>query len=811
MTQGGNSVNTKIRDGILLACGATVAISVHAQTSAQTPSGDSGVLQAVIITAQKRPEKLEDIPVSAAVVASGALRQSNAGDITDLNNLVPSVNMNGTINGRVPIGMRGISSNANEATVGLSSGVAIMVDGVPVPSDSYDGNQLDDVARVEVLKGPQGTLGGRTAAAGVINLVTRGPTDHFTGSVSATATNDHEYRGDLFLAGPISDKLQYSIAAYGNTRDYPITNIATGDKTQQRTHGIRAKLRCELTDHLDATLMGHYAEAKSTGFNFVYTYLTPGASLLVGTANPNPLPPPVQSTLSQATLMAGITPYWGNESYNSPVTQAGADVKDTDASLILNYHANGYSVTSTTAYQHETQVNIQDLFAVATYFSNDFRAAFQNFFLNILGLPGIPPGTPASWADFPNYQTQREGVKQVSEELKIASPVDQPVSYVAGLFYSDTTVGLWETRTLTPAAVDYFVEPETKTYDAYGRLTWKFARATSLVAGLRYNSDHLSYFENELTYATTPNTPPFGPLTSAASNTSSAVVGDISLKQQLTPSSMVYATYSRGYAPRAYNTALALATSAPQQPVGQEKVDDFEIGSKGVYFDQHVSFNLAIFDTVYHNYQIQSYSSLPGYTAPPLILENAAKASTRGVEADLAVKPNDLTMLTFNAAYIKAKFDSYTNAPCWGGANPDGTPQEGAACVNNVQNVSGDPMPNSPKFKAVLGLDQRVPVAAAPFDLHFGGTYAYRTSAQMLPDQNPQAVQGAFGLLNLNAGLESKNGAYRVTVFVNNVTDHHYYADIEDFWTGPWASNAVVGQPARDSNRYYGIRLDAKF
>jgi iron complex outermembrane receptor protein len=89
------------------------------------------------------------------------------------------------------------------------------------------------------------------------------------------------------------------------------------------------------------------------------------------------------------------------------------------------------------------------------------------------------------------------------------------------------------------------------------------------------------------------------------------------------------------------------------------------------------------------------------------------------------------------------------------------------------------------------------------------GTYTYRTSAQMLPDQNPYAIQGAFGLLNLSAAFQSTDGKYSATAFVNNVTNHHYFTDVEDFWSGPWGGNAVIGQPARDSVRYAGLRLSA--
>ena len=163
----------KIRPAVVLACAAALPVSTWAAEAEES----TGALEEIVITAQKRTERLEDVPVSAAVVSSEIMESSNAGDISDLNRLVPSVMLSGSFNGRVPTGMRGISSVSNEGTIGLSSGVAIMVDGVPVPSDSRGGNNLDDAAGVEVLKGPQATLGGRTAAAGVINVVTRRPSD----------------------------------------------------------------------------------------------------------------------------------------------------------------------------------------------------------------------------------------------------------------------------------------------------------------------------------------------------------------------------------------------------------------------------------------------------------------------------------------------------------------------------------------------------------------------------------------------------------------------------------------------------------
>ena len=164
----------------------------------------------------------------------------NAGDIVDLDKLVPSVDLVGSFNGRVPYGIRGISSNANEATVGLASGVAIMLDGIPIPSDADTANQMEDVKNIEVLKGPQATLGGRTAAAGIINIVTRSPTDQLTADVSATATNDHEYRFNVRRRPVDRHRAREPIGVRKRTQ-FPINNISFGrtpTRTPRRTRQI---------------------------------------------------------------------------------------------------------------------------------------------------------------------------------------------------------------------------------------------------------------------------------------------------------------------------------------------------------------------------------------------------------------------------------------------------------------------------------------------------------------------------------------------------------------------------------------------
>jgi iron complex outermembrane recepter protein len=743
---------------------------------AENSADNVATLEEIVITAQKRPEKLQDVPVAAQVLSAETLANANVADLSDLNNLVPSVQLNGTINGRVPTGIRGISSVSNEQTVGISSGVAITIDGVPVPSDSFDANNVAGIQTVEVLLGPQSTLGGRTAASGLINLVTRGPTDSLEGFAATTVTSDGEYRLEGFLSGPLSDRIDASLSAYKLTTKYPITNLATGNKTTQDVSGARLKLLFKVTDNLDVQLMAHDELTQGHGFNFVYTYITPGHDLLF---TPGPF--------TQASLLPGITPGPNNLVYKSPVTTAGATHRDNDYSVMANYRLpGGYTLSATAAYSQETQNQTQDLFAV------------DNFFWQTLTGQTV----------FFNTQNQVATVKQQSAEVKIVSPADLTLSWLAGVFYSDTNVDEIYIRSLPPAGLNVHVVPDTKTADLYARSTWKFTPTTSLVTGLRFNHDEITNRYNQ--YVSVGVSPPV--YTSLSSDSSNTVVGDVALKQQFTDKVMGYLSYSRGYSPAAYNTSAVLTSNAPQTPVGKESINSYELGLKGSFFDRTLTLNADIFDTIYTDYQIQSYQYAPGQLTPPLNLSSVGKAQTRGAEVATEWLATPRTRLNLSAAYIDAKFVTYTGAPCYGLQ----TPAEG--CVTEVingqpalaQNVSGDRMPNSPKFKATFGAEQRVPLPD-PYELVFGGTYTYRTSAQMLPDQNPFAIQAGFGLLNLNAGIQTKNGKFSARVFVNNVTNHHYFTDVEDFWSGPWNGNAVIGQPARDSERYSGLKLTVSF
>ena len=791
---------------ILLSSSALALVVAAAPTIARAaqPADDTTTAD-IVVTAQKRTEKLQDIPVAAAVLSSAAVERAHVTDLSDINRVVPSVEIKGTFNGRVPYGLRGISTNANEGAIGLTSGVSVQIDGVPVPADSFAANTISDVAQLEVLKGPQATLGGRTASAGVINFVTNGPSEITKGQFGATLTDDGEYRVEARVSGPIAKGVSFSLAGFDSRTPYPVRNLNLGNRSEALSYGLRGKLKFDLSDDFDVTLMGHYALATSRGENFVPVYFTPGATLFPFIPSAFGPTGPTQFGITQAVAFPGYTIAYGNTRYSSPVDMTSR-YEDTDGSVSLNYRVGGLTLSSLTSYFKERQFQSQDIFE-----SNVF-------FFDVL--------TGGNAPHFGNIQTADGSVKQTTQEFKVASDPSNPINFIVGAFYSDMTVDQTGLRVWVANPASKRNISTTENYALYGRVTAKISDAFSVTGGLRYNHDKIGW---NLTQTFNPALGQFQGCVITATgpagcqhiyaDSSDILVGDIALQAHLNPNAMVYASYTRGYKPKAFNTvhdftSLQTALSATDRQfttaAQQEHIDSFELGLKSSLLDRHLTFNAAAFYTKYNGYQAQIFDN--SAVIGTLVLANAG-AKTQGVEADLNwVTAN--TRLSASAAYIDAKFTTFNGATCY----PTQTVAQG--CVNGAQSLSGQSLPDSPKFKLNASAEQTIPVGN--FNILLGGNLSYRSSALLQADGNPQTNQPGFALLDASVGFQTSDEKLTFTLFVNNITDHFYLTNAEDFFSGATGTaaipsgavtpgNYVIGQPARDSHRYFGGRLSVKF
>ncbi|WP_395407394.1 TonB-dependent receptor domain-containing protein [Pseudoduganella sp. UC29_106] len=234
----------------------------------------------------------------------------------------------------------------------------------------------------------------------------------------------------------------------------------------------------------------------------------------------------------------------------------------------------------------------------------------------------------------------------------------------------------------------------------------------------------------------------------------------------------------------------------------------YELGLKGVFLNRRLTLNAALFNTVYKDFQVQTFD--PISPASTFALSNAGKASTRGLELDgRAVLPADFR-LNASLAFVDAKFDDYAAATCYTAQ----TVAQGclrAASGTSYQNLSGTRLPNAPRWKANLGLDKTIPFDSLPFDLTLSSNYTFQTKVNFDPNGNPIATQGAYGILNLSAKLVDRAGHYDVALFVNNALDRSYISGLIDQGSRWGNLAALTAWRSRDAQRYIGLRLNSYF
>lgn len=708
----------------------------------------------IIVTAQKRAERLQDIPVNVSVANPEMLRAKSVQQFEDLGKVAPSFSSTtATGNTHAVLSMRGIYTSS--LSIGVPSAVAVMVDDIAQAPEARGYNQLVDVDRVEVLAGPQPTIAGRNAAAGLVNIVTRGPSDHFQADVGGTLTTDSEQRASVFVAGPIAPTLSASLSGnYDNYRGN-IKNITDGDHAGTKTYGVRGKVRWQPSDRVDVTATGYYQRIKENAGAGLYEYLGSGAELF-GFLPPSAALGSIASTLST-----------NNASNNKIATNAQNYYNTKSFGGILNGRVSlGHlDLISITGYEKETNKHLEDLLGIL-----------------VAPIPG-----------FDNTDHSNGKVTTTSQEFRLVSPASDRFSYVLGLYYLDQKSALDFTRVVL-APFDRDRHAELQNLAAYARGTYKLTDKINLIGGVRYNHEKVSYHLFDR------------PTETAQSNSAKdgVVLGDVSAEYHFNRNMMVYGRYARGYQGQSFDLEANYTPGVLYQPVKPEQVDSWEIGTKGEYFDRRLTVNFDLFTATYRNFQAEQ--SITNFDTIATQLLNVGTVVTKGVEGQFSYRPTALTTVDFSGAYVHPEIKSYANAGCYT------TQTVAQGCVNGTQDLSGKRLAGSPAWRLTGSIEQHIPVGGLPFDVSLRADVTYQTKTNFDVRLNPYTVQNGYALLNLSANFADLNKRAKLSVFVNNVTNKHFVytlSDRGDFWGGVHAIQAA-GLP-RDWGRYAGVRLSYHF
>jgi iron complex outermembrane receptor protein len=776
------SDSTRPKKSSVILAAAVLATLAGAQvaTAQQATRDETTVLGEIVVTAQKREQKLQEVPIAVSVVSGGLIESTGGYNAESLVQLVPSLNIRKT-NTQLnqALFLRGVGT-INFAIAAQPS-VAFVLDGVVLSSAGEAFGDMYDVERIEVLRGPQGTLFGKNASAGVVNVVSKKPGNEFGGYVDLGWYDGNEERIKAALDAPLSDTLRTRTTVTWGKYDGYIDNISTtpagGKQNGSDRWGIRSIWVADPTDNVELTFIGDYRKSDDNCCVEVLGGTPSGVNalaiegLLDGT---DYLKGDKARKVKQNLVMTSKEEAWG--------LSAQADIGLGD-----------YTLTSITAYRTWDSTEIREgdwLDQAAAYVGNAF-------------------------AQLHDYGPQTQDT--FSQELRIASPAGQSFNYVAGLYYAKTNAERYfrrddivcrastlpvdpttgQTPCSTTPGVSTIVTPSADAtfgahftnFAAFADGTFNLSDSWRLIGGLRWTQDDLSYYHD---YNFSPISGPGirdqaggGTQSLSGSNKSDEISGRAGLQFDLNDAMMAYATYARGYKGPAYNVYFNMKP-ADTAVIDAETADSYELGLKSTLLDGRMILNAAVFTAKYDNFQANNFQTLNGTVITTLT--NAGSVTTDGVEVEFQARPTDNFNVGGGVSYTDAKIDKWYTPP---GETP------------KVRD--GTKLPLAPEWKASLNADYRIQLAS--FDIVPSLIYAYQ-SEQYSDLNEPAALRlPAYGTVDMSVAFQDKDGKYQLTLVGRNLTDQSFAA----LATAGGPAGLVRLQIPREADRYFGAQFRMNF
>ncbi|WP_430443682.1 TonB-dependent receptor [Sphingorhabdus contaminans] len=788
------------------------AIPASAQETAPEAAAEDG--QEIIVTAQKRKERLQDVPLAVSAISSQMLETRNITDTTNLSRVSPTLTYTQSTNQQnSSFRIRGIGTAV--FSVGSESSVSVVTDGVVLARSSQGFADLADIERVEVLRGPQGTLFGKNATAGVISIVTARPTRDLSGKFSASVAEEGQYKLMGTVSGPLGNDVGLRLTGFFNHDDGVNYNTTLKKRTNgSESWGLRGKLEFDL-GNLNLLGSASYSKTNSNCCNPVPVRID------------NP-----QLALVTLPVVAGL--------YNMDLpNNLEGDTRITNQiySLEGRYDLGAATITSITALQKFAFYNNQD---VDGYNTN---------------VPRFIGASNTAYAQF-DINGGTTDIKDFSQELRIASNGSNRLNYVAGIYYDKVNlVREFQRRVVfcpttnplntglaigavCPAPVgnsgSHHAEYDAKQIAAFGQIDLRLTGGLKAIAGIRAQHQSIKAFgyQNADPYVA-GDTPAFSGATLTRGTTTAsddAISGKAGLQYEFSRNAQIYATYTRGYKGQSLGTEYNQTFN--NNPVAEpETVNAYEIGFKGTTADRTFSISVAGFIADYQNLQIQANKSDTSGTVPVIlfIVTNAGESRTRGIEIEGTIRPDEHFSLGFGAAYVHGRFDA-DGVACplqnqaaavtvaVGGVQPVNTCYRqtvtGTTLSGRVQNIRNGILPNSPTFKINLNPRYEREVGAN-LTGYVDVNLAFQSKVNFSVEQDPLLVQPAFTTVDASIGIRPREGhGLSASVWVRNLLNEHYYSNLSHAATLTSLTltpNNLSAFYNRGASRYFGATVGMSF
>ncbi|MET0362619.1 MAG: TonB-dependent receptor [Sphingobium sp.] len=792
----------------------TSVIAISAATMAATPAmaqsrqnGETVGLDDIVVTARRVAEKLQDVPVAVTAFTGAQLQAQGARTALDIQALTPNLKMRegGGNPSALVISVRGQVQNDILST--LDPSVGTYVDEVYFARPIGLNGGLLDIERVEVLKGPQGTLFGRNTTGGALNITTGRPnmTD-LGGSIRVNVGNFRQTDVEGMLNLPIvQDKLALRLAGQRLYSAGYATDLVSGEKLAETdNYTIRAKLRWTPTETIDITVSGEHFELDQKGPVQKPIYVSPTTTIPSGGPNPITVPatPEILAALASGgcfdtALLAGRAPTFpcaGGTTY-TPGARTFASYIGGDP-----YQTSYGSVPRVKAETTTASINAAITVGSATIkYIGAYREISNS---NPIDLDGTP---------FTILQTRTfQASHSWSHELQISGTTfNDALNYTAGVYRftekgndGSDTLALPLLNPANPANTLGFIDNKALAF--YGQMTYNLTDALSLTGGLRWSQDKKqldsrSAIAGNCVVPTQLRNNPSVACSAIFNRTDEAVSYTASVNYKITPDILVYAKTSKGYRGGGFN--LRGTSPLSFTPFDPESVTDYELGLKSEFLDRRVRFNLALFTSDYKG--IQKSTIVPNGTGgTATIVANAASGRVKGLEAELTLAP--VTGLRLSGAFglTDAKYKSFPATCVFPGGSAAGVP-----C-----NRAGEPYEQVPEATWSLSGDYTHAVGSGDLTLHTDYTHTSSIATQGItytqtPALAPLVTQPGYGLLNARISYAFADSGLSVAVWGRNLTKELYYVGFLDFVNS--GLGYIQGQPGVP--RQYGIEASYRF